>query len=402
METHIQIPLKNSQEVLKTIPERNGYRIVKTENIRSSVYNSNGKLVAFSPLSSCDIDTFFDSNGKLLEHIRIEEYVEGTMINLFYDNNIWNISTKSTVGGKNNFYINGSNKQKTFYEMFHECWKDQNLGDINSLSKKYSYSFVMQHKDNRIINKVFNNRLVLIAMYLQDYEDNLENGEIKTNVSMIYDEKVFEVMRQFGFEFPVVSGSSDCYDTKEKLIQEFASPYTDYSIMGINLFNTKTGERSKLRNPAYEELKKLRGNQAKIEYHYMTLRKLGKVDEFLDFFPEYQEDFNMYECKIINYQHELLDEFNKCYIKRKHPLGKVSLKYRNHMFALSQQYKSTNLPTTMDTVIDYINNIHEAQLMSCVNYEYRPINRVNSKHNMKVFNLEQENFPALSQEISGY
>ena len=205
--------------------------------------------------------------------------------------------------------------------MFHECWKDQNLGDINSLSKKYSYSFVMQHKDNRIINKVSNNRLVLIAMYLHDDEDTLENGEIKTNVSMIYDEKVFEVMRQFGFEFPLVSASSDCYDTKEKLIQEFASPYTDYIIMGINLFNTKTGERSKLRNPAYEELKKLRGNQAKIEYHYMTLRKLGRVDEFLDFFPEYQEDFNMYECKIINYQHELLDEFNKCYIQRKHPLG---------------------------------------------------------------------------------
>ena len=89
----------------------------------SPVVSPNGKLVAFSPLSSCDIDTFFDSNGKLLEHIRIEEYVEGTMINLFYDNNIWNISTKSTVGGKNNFYINGSNKQKTFYEMFHECWK---------------------------------------------------------------------------------------------------------------------------------------------------------------------------------------------------------------------------------------------------------------------------------------
>lgn len=394
---YISINLKDSQHILSTISPRNGYSVVKTENIRTSVYNSHGKLVAFAPLSTSNIDSFFDSNGKILNDIRIEEYVEGTMINLFHDNNEWTISTRSTVGGRNNFYLNGTTKQKSFRTMFDECWKDQMPFSIDTLDKNYSYSLVMQHKDNRIINPVFENKLYLISVYRHNCI--YEPGEIESYVHMVsnlgdYSEALGQKWNLF--HYPLQYDSLE-YDTKEKLISKFAAPFTDYNIMGVNLFNTQTGERAKLRNPAYEELKKLRGNQAKIEYHYMTLRKTGRVDEFLDFFPEYTEDFNLYESKIMNFQHELFENFQNCYIHRKARLGQFDPKFKSHMFILHDDYVKTNEPTNMNTVVNYTNNLAEAQLLAAVNYEMRKTSHKYRKpmNNETSFKVDDVNFPAL-------
>ena len=147
-------------------------------------------------------------------------------------------------------------------------------------------------------------------------------------------------------------------------------PFTDYSIMGVNLFDTTTGNRSKLRNPAYEELKRLRGNQAKLEYHYLILRNQGKIDEFLDFFPEYQEDFNMYECKIMNFTHTLFEHYLSCYLKREKPLKYFDTSYKTHMYTIHEEFMRNNNKTTLSTIQEYITRVPEAILMSSINTEY--------------------------------
>ena len=159
--------------------------------------------------------------------------------------------------------------------------------------------------------------------------------------------------------------------SKEEIVKCFASPSTDYNIMGVNLFNKSTGERTKIRNPCFEELKKLRGNQAKLEFHYHSLRKDGKVDEFLDFFPEHREDFCMFECKRINFVHELYDHYQKCYMQREQPLRNYGNQFKNHMYAIHEDYLKNRTYTTLDVVDSYVNQLPEALLMGSINYDFR-------------------------------
>jgi hypothetical protein len=354
MNKQIPISIEESLKKVNTIEARYGFKIVKTDDIRSSIFNEAGTLVGFSPLSSTKIDNMFSSNGDLNKENRVEEYVEGTMINVFNIDGEWKIATKSTVGGNNSFYMDGMKKQKSFKTMFYECCESNNL-NLDEMDKTLMYSFVMQHTENRIINPVLSNQLYLISTY-KFYENS-------NCVMMLMDYKIPEC----DVKYPKV------YDltSRDEIKKHFAMPYTDYKVMGVNIFNTDTGARSKMRNPCYEELKKLRGNQAKMEYHYLTLRKQKKVAEFLDFFPEYDESFKLYECKILNFQGKLFEKFNDCYLKRSKPLYQYEKQYKNHMFAIHDTYVKTREPTSMTTVDIYLKTIPEAVLMSSINYDYR-------------------------------
>ena len=148
--------------------------------------------------------------------------------------------------------------------------------------------------------------------------------------------------------------------------------------MGINLFDTNTGNRMKFRNPNYEELKRLRGNQAKLEYHYLTLRKCDKVDEFLNFFPEYIEEFNMYETKIQIFMIDLYTHYESCYLKHEKPLREYPGEFKKHMYNIHSDYLTYNKHTTFDTIVEYVYNLPEAVLMSSLNYNLRNQNNISN------------------------
>lgn len=368
MAQYINIPTQITQDTVDSIESRTSHKVIKNDRIRSIVYDRDGKVVTFCPLSSCNIEDFF-TNGSLNANIRVEEYVEGTMINLHHDSltNEWIISTKSNVGGKNSFYIDGKHHKKSFRDMFGECCSEIGLS-LNSghLSDKFMYSFVMQHIENRIINPVQSNKLYLIAVYEKPTEAYPSSVNMLTNYK---DCKDIWMLSDCDIKFPEYYQ----YNNKDVIRHAFAMPFTEYSIMGVNLFDTTTGNRSKLRNPAYEELKRLRGNQAKLEYHYLILRNQGKIDEFLDFFPEYQEDFNMYECKIMNFTHSLFEHYLSCYLRQEKPLRQYDSCYKTHMYSIHEDYMKNREKTTMNTVEKYVRGIPEAVLMSSINTEfYRP------------------------------
>jgi len=352
-----------TKQLVQDAPLKRGYKIVKHENIRSAIYDEDGSLVVFSPLSGDSPSGYFE-DATLKPEIRLEKYVEGTMINLFFHNNEWVIATKNSVGGNNSFYIIGHTRQMSFRTMFDECCQSNNIV-LDNLNTRYIYSFVMQHTNNRIINKFDNNQLYLIAVYAKPDEPYPES------ISMVKDVKT--AMPELGFSENTSVKTPDVFDetSKDIIEKKFATPYTDYLVMGVHMFNTVTGTRSKLRNPAYEELKKLRGNQAKVEYHYIALRKQGRVDEFLDFFPEYTDDFNTFECKIQNFQHSLFEKYNECYLNKKKPLKEYEPAFKSHMYAIHEDYKLTKESTKMNTIIDYTQNLPEAVLMSSVNRDFR-------------------------------
>ena len=165
--------LRNEQDLLKK--HMIGY-------IRSVIYDTEKKcIVACSPCKSLDLThmTHEDKSAMTLpDNIRAEEYVEGTMINVFFDKdeNKWYRSTRGVLGAKTAFYNNTYNPctdkknvsvtfhNTTFDDMFMECLHTSNF-KLDRLNKDYSYSFVIQHPANKIVNQITTPKLYLCAMY---------------------------------------------------------------------------------------------------------------------------------------------------------------------------------------------------------------------------------------------
>ena len=131
-----------------------------TTGLFRSVIMRGDHIVAFAPPKSLRYDSFVKRHSDTGDLI-IEEFVEGTMINLFYnvkkvddedDDEIvigeWELATKTTVGGKSVFFkeTTDDNEEKSvsFRKMFLEAMNEMGL-EFTMFDPRYCYSFVVQH-----------------------------------------------------------------------------------------------------------------------------------------------------------------------------------------------------------------------------------------------------------------
>lgn len=339
---------------------------------RSIVVNSDNRVVSFSPPKSIPSDDFIRNYFENKENIIAEEFVEGTMINVFWDSKIglsgaWEISTRNTIGATSAFYK--SSNSKTFRTMFLEAAKTANLV-LDFLNPLYSYSFVLQHPENRIVVPFKEPKLYLVAIY---YIDNSDTSNITVRSINMDDLKKID-WRGANIYFP----QKYSFEKYSELIEKYASMNTPYHIVGVVLNNTTTGERAKIRNPVYEQVRNLRGNQPKLQYQYLCLRKEGKVKDFLQYYPENRKEFSNFRDQIHLFTETLYSNYVSCYIKKTKPLIEFSEQYRTHMFNIHKKYmdelREKQLFVTNTFVIKYVNELHPSLLMYCLNFHMRKRN----------------------------
>ena len=337
---------------------------------RSVIINSKNKVVGFAPPKSISSEQFIQKYNENTPGVVFEEFVEGTMINVFWDDSIgleggWEIATRNTVGATSSFYK--SKQSKTFRDMFLEASYENNMS-FNLLDKKYSYSFVVQHPENRIVVPFKSPQLYLVAVY-SIVNDN--NGIIVE----AHDSQQFkESFSTTSVKFPYYYN----FHTYSDLIENCASMNTRYDCVGVVLHNKLTGERSKIRNPVYEQVRNLRGNQPKLQYQYLSLRKEGKVGEFLKFYPESKKEFSGFRDQVHLFTDTLFANYVSCYIKKERPLKEFSEQYRTHMFNIHQKFinelREKKHFVTNTVVQKYVNELHPSLLMYCLNFQMRKRN----------------------------
>jgi len=347
------------------------YDLIPTYGLcRSIIVNSHNNIVSFAPPKSLPSDRFIQSYSETSLGIVAEEFVEGTMINVFWDSSIgltggWEIATRNTPGATSSFFKGVS--KKTFRDMFLEAAEKNNLV-LHMLNPLYCYSFVLQHPENRIVVPFKKPQLYLVAVYIIEHIDNnifVNSFEPRTLLK-----NIFEVTN-VTIQFPEIY----TFTTYSDLIEKYASMNTSYNIVGVVLHNRLTGERTKIRNPVYEQVRNLRGNQPKLQYQYLTLRKEGKVSEFLKFYPENKKQFSGFRDQVHLFTNTLFDNYKACYIKKEKPLKEYSEQYRTHMFHIHQKFlselRAENQFVTSTIVQKYVNELHTSLLMYCLNFQMR-------------------------------
>jgi len=328
----------------------------KTLGMFRSVITDGKKIISFSPQKSINYMDF--KNVNKTDNCIIEKYIEGTMINLFINplTSEWEIATRSVIGAYGKFF---RDTKYSFRQMFFETLETQGI-EFDSLDKNKSYSFVLQHKENKIVINHTVNKLYLTNVY-------------EFNEFSVIEHDASTIAKRLNIPYPEIITDIDNWDDIENKIK-LLEDNNKYNIVGIMIKNS-TGERAKIRNKAYDYVKKLKGNNPKMQFQYYSLRQLNSVTECLKFYPEYTDLFSQYRNDLHNWTRQLHQNYYDCFINKKQKLKTYPHQFKIHMWNLHQLYlnelKHQGKYMSFREAIYYVNDIHPAKLMYAVNYLYR-------------------------------
>jgi len=372
----------------------------------SGLYNSvilipdTNMVLSYSPQTEVLFNTFETTYPMITPNIYVNEFIEGTLINLFYDFrfNSWEIATKTAVGGDywfyrtnyvlpTNEYATNNNHlnqptQLTFRDMFIEaftqndtekCENDLNRIQCFDIFDKYnSYSFVLQHPQNHIILPISTPIVYLVGVY------KLTSLNEVSYISPFDYEKwdcFTSLIASNIIKFPKNYNNYNL--TYEEIIRLYGSSYSGYnslipSTIGLLFTNTTNGIRTVVMNPIYDSIKELRGNNPNLQYNYFNLMKTQNITLFLTYFPVYKSLFKYFN----NEYNKLITNVHQCYYKHyvlKNYEKKISSVYRTHIYKIHHQiFIPSNtllnkIVITRKIVKTYFDNLEPKELLYTVN-----------------------------------
>lgn len=353
-----------------------------------SVIVSDAKIKSMCPPKSIPYHIFSDKYP-LNDDIAVSKLVEGTMINMFYDNDRWNIHTRGAIGGqyfyfRNQYYVDqfSDKRQISFYDMFMECLQAGDKEELNDLEflnlfpKNYVYSFVMQHPDNHIVIPVERPQLYLTHVYRIQ-----ENGVC--NIHKFLEHPELQSLRTLDGIIKIPEGLPN-KDSFKDMVDCYCGIQQDYEYTGLAFYNWKTGERSVYKNPSYVEMKELRGNNPNLQYQYLCLRRVNKVKDFLNYFPVYKKLFFKFYNQYKTFMKNVHQSYYHYYIKKS--LSHVNNKFMPHIYrihhnvylpslgalgALGDKADTTPKVITIGEVYKYFDSIDIGELLFALNYDNR-------------------------------
>ncbi len=214
----------------------------------------------------------------------IEEAIDGTLIKLFYYDNQWKVATNRCIDANTAFWISN----QSFYDLFMDAAKNINFAHLN---KNYSYAFILQHPKNRNVTKY--NKLNLVYIYSYDNENKKE----------VTDEYLSFMNRPKRYIFESWDEMMESLETME------------YSKEGYMVYDSNR-RITKIVNPNFKMVKDMKGNTPDMVYRCLVLYKLGKMDEFLKYYPEYTHNFNYIKTFLYNLSNKIYMMYVSRHIKK--------------------------------------------------------------------------------------
>ena len=331
--------------------------------------NSN-KLLCIPPQKSIDNDYYHNLQGNenFNSDIIFEEFIDGTMINLFkYQDKVY-ISTRSCFGANCRW-----NSSDTFNILFNECIDFSKFEDIE---ENYSYSFVIQHPDNTIVKKYVEPKITLCFVSTI----NKDNSIIVLNRTAMQ-EQIDK--NNFGISLPKIYN----IENMEEVYKQIDNMNETEQGIVIKKYIDESDLRSKVRNINYNKIRFLRGNTNNKEYLYFELRKNQKIVEYLEYFPEDKEFFDSCRFKLYNFTNNLFNHYRNLKVNKTVKFLEIDYEYRPLLNELHELFTTDKKITTKQKVIQYLHNLPTARILFVLNYK----NRNNKTENTETENVVEEN-----------
>jgi glycosyltransferase involved in cell wall biosynthesis len=283
---------------------------------------------------------------------RIEAFVDGVMIGMFWDkySNSWRLHTRSVIGAQTRFF----SQTKTFATMFAEATKDL---DYAALDKSCSYTWILQHPENRIVVPVDRPRAFIVG------------------VSRIAEDGVVECVAcdQPAYAVAEIKGLRT-WDNVRTRLAEWNATYR-HGAQGFVIHDLNTGDRWKVRTAEYNRVRGLRGNSARRDYLWLDLWHVNSLNDYLALYPEERVSANATIERWKRATNDVFHIYNDVFKARSLPKSAIPPKYRPLVFGLHTKYMEELKPAgrTVDwrTALEYMNSRDTAQKIFVLNWDVR-------------------------------
>jgi hypothetical protein len=352
----------------RVIVDEPGFTIISTELSNVCAY--------LPPLNSVS-DKGLDQNIiNALEGIHISPEVEitnaleGTFVAFFWAEQ-WEVCTRNGVGCE---YAFGS-VNKTFREMVLDAFG----GELSceELSKDCCYTCVLQHPENHIVYPVSHlpATLTLINVY-----QITNSGEVVNIVTIPeHDERWKSAKTVFRQSEQQVSHSMN-HITINTIFREQTGPQ---KVLHADLLDTSsvfyppawiftnktTGNTILIRNHYYEAAKRFRNMQPNLKYLYLELKKNALIELYLDAFPKYKNQFDLFAEEYNSFVKSIYEVYVKYYI-----LKIRNVEYPKKYFVHSAKIHHNvylaymnRIKVTEDTVRSYLYTLTTSGLFHALN-----------------------------------
>lgn len=328
----------NQYEILYL--NKNNYQDNDVENgvFRSVIRDSDKNILSFGLPKSVTND-YFKSKFSEVKMLQVNEAVEGTMVNLFYDERIqsWEISTRTAISGNYWWTYKSPDRkpepnekvmQMTFRAMFLQtlgCYDNTAFNDVSlfqSLPKDCIYSFVFQHPSNQIIVPIDYARLYLVAVYRKIGPQTIQLiplEEVKSWDIFSEQSNVVQFPHDYANQF---ESYNDIYNYLSKMV---------YLHKGIMITDNTTGLRTCLMNLDYENMRKMVGNEKNQEYRM----------------------YLQYRYYVLKYAEQLQNYLDNCHMAHKHMFGQFEKEQTDLIHKIQQRYRLKYDPAIRGKTLEY-------------------------------------------------
>lgn len=341
---------------------------------RSVVWNmKDHKPVCVAPPKATSQDFPFKTLKEVVDAgIVCQELFEGVMINCFriVGSDELFITSRSKLNAAGKFY-----SEKTFRELFMEAYMDTIDSDYQSQEKFNSltypdaskgevatfFSFLVQHKEHRIVKPCDKNRVYLIHSGIAHQDGRvtiLDSPKLFKEVTNI--ENIPLVPKVSSGSYAKIAAqanelSEDLTEVQKWIKKEMLD--RDWTFQGL-VCKDKEGNRWRFRSEKYAAVKALRGNSPNIQERFAQLYTQNLINKYLEYYPEDVMLIAVSMAFIDAIIKMIYDSYVKLHItkiKKAHEIDKMFLPhlYNIHGMYLSQ-LRSNNKKVTYDVIKMYL------------------------------------------------
>lgn len=326
-----------------TLPHVRAFRSVVWDTLEN-------RPVSVTPFKSEDGETLPSTDDESTAGYKVERFLDGVMIGAFWDryNNKWRIHTRSTLDGGSRYY----SQTKTFKQMFDEFLNATQF-NWDTLDKSSSYTWVLQHPENRVVVPVTRVNATLVQKV------NLSNGLVTYDNAA---SKSLEVLSPLATWTDVRARLAD-WNTRFK-----------HTVQGLVVKNSD-GQRWKIRTSEYSRIRRMRTNTARLDYLWLSLWRSGGLREYLTLYPEERLETDKIVSKWKRITNDVFHIYTDVFKARSLDKKAVHAKYRPFVYGLHGVFVETLKPAgktvVWKTVLDYMNGRDVAQMLFAINWEMR-------------------------------
>ena len=340
---YLLVANKNEKTLTPLQTECNG--LIFEKNTNKMVCMAQNKFINIDNSSSQieKIEMLKNEHSKF----RMEYCEDGTVIRLYNYQGEWYTATTKCIDAKNSYW----SSQKTFDDMFWEIYSSNY--NIEELDPDYTYSFILIHKENRIVvNHKYNNLIYINRInnltYEEDYINHFYN---QTSHKFIRRTKQIDVSGDINYPL-------DEYYNEDKrgVILKFLDNTNNSWKLYQYDFNS------------YIKIKEVRGNVPLIRMRYLELLEQPEQLQLLEInYPEYIMLFTMIKHSMSKLYKEVHNLYFQSHIKHSVTVEDSHKLYKT-LKQLHGQYKKQGTIITLEEVTKKINSLDKNVIKTLIGW----------------------------------